>query len=176
MQSHLKELDPTGERVAMFDYRRSPKSVKPGDILRVTFKNGDPFSGVCLNIRLRGVDTGILLRNHLTKVGVEMWVKVMSPNVESVEVVQRNVIKRKRRARMYYMRYVKEPKRAFACSFSLFSSRTDRLISAIENPSTILEVWRRLSPTTFGRSLHSREDMHREAAMLRGGDLIVFLV
>lgn len=33
-----------------------------------------------------------------------MWVKVFSPNVESVEIVQRTV-KRKRRARLYYMRY-----------------------------------------------------------------------
>jgi len=79
--------------------------VKPGDILRVTFKNGDPFSGVCLSIRLRGVDTAFLLRNELTRVGVEMWVKVFSPEVQSVEIVQRSE-KRKRRARLYYMRYV----------------------------------------------------------------------
>jgi ribosomal protein L19 len=79
--------------------------VKVGDILRVTFKNGDPFSGVCLSIRLRGIDTSFLLRNELTRVGVEMAVKVFSPNVESVEIVQRTE-KRKRRARLYYMRYV----------------------------------------------------------------------
>ena len=36
-----------------------------------------------------------------------MWVKVMSPNVESVEIVQRTE-KRKRRARLYYMRYVQQ--------------------------------------------------------------------
>jgi ribosomal protein L19 len=77
--------------------------VKVGDILRVTFKNGDPFSGVCLSIRLRGIDTSFLLRNELTRVGVEMAVKVFSPNVESVEIVQRTE-KRKRRARLYYMR------------------------------------------------------------------------
>lgn len=98
-------LDPTGERKALFDYRRSRRSVKPGDIIRVTFKNGDPFAGVVLNIRLRGVDTACLLRNQFTRVGVEMWVKVFSPNVEGVEIVQRTE-KRKRRARLYYMRYV----------------------------------------------------------------------
>ncbi|KAE8139446.1 translation protein SH3-like domain-containing protein [Aspergillus pseudotamarii] len=102
-ESQLAALDPTGERKALFDYRRNPRSVKVGDILRVTFKNGDPFSGVCLSIRLRGVDTTFLLRNELTRVGVEMWVKVFSPNVESVEIVQRTE-KRKRRARLYYMR------------------------------------------------------------------------
>ncbi|PLB45969.1 putative mitochondrial ribosomal protein [Aspergillus steynii IBT 23096] len=102
-EAQLASLDPTGERKALFDYRRNPRSVKPGDILRVTFKNGDPFAGVCLSIRLRGIDTSFLLRNELTRVGVEMWVKVFSPNVESVEIVQRSD-KRKRRARLYYMR------------------------------------------------------------------------
>jgi ribosomal protein L19 len=104
-ESQLAILDPAGERKALFDYRRNPKSVKVGDILRVTFKSGDPFSGVCLSIRLRGSDTSFLLRNQLTRVGVEMWIKVFSPNVQSVEIVQRTV-KRKRRARLYYMRFV----------------------------------------------------------------------
>ncbi|PWY63765.1 mitochondrial ribosomal protein [Aspergillus eucalypticola CBS 122712] len=102
-EAQLAQLDPTGERRALFDYRRSPRSVKVGDILRVTFKNGDPFSGVCLSIRLRGIDTSFLLRNQLTRVGVEMSIKVFGPNVESVEIVQR-AEKRKRRARLYYMR------------------------------------------------------------------------
>ncbi|KAL2010492.1 hypothetical protein VTN00DRAFT_6299 [Thermoascus crustaceus] len=105
-ESQLAVLDPTGERKALFDYRRNPRSVKVGDILRVTFKSGDPFSGVCLNIRSRGIDTAFLLRNELTRVGVEMWIKVFSPNVESVEIVQRTE-KRKRRARLYYMRQPK---------------------------------------------------------------------
>jgi ribosomal protein L19 len=104
-ESQLAVLDPSGERRALVDYRRNPRSVKVGDILRVTFKNGDPFSGVCLSIKLCGVDTSFLLRNELTRVGVEMSVKVFSPNVESVEIVQRTA-KRKRRARLYYMRCV----------------------------------------------------------------------
>lgn len=104
-KSQMAILDPTGERNALFDYRRSRRSVNVGDIIRVTFKNGDPFAGVCLNIRLRGTDTACLLRNQFTKVGVEMWVKVFSPNVEGVEIVQRTE-KRKRRARLYYMRCV----------------------------------------------------------------------
>ena len=76
-----------------------------GDILLVRLKNGDPFAGVCLNIRRRGIDTGVLLRGQLTRVGVEMWYKVYSPNVEGIEVVQRRE-KRARRARLYYMRWV----------------------------------------------------------------------
>lgn len=104
-EAQMAVLDPTGDRKALFDYRRSMRSVKPGDIIRVTFKSGDPFSGVVLAIRSRGVDTSVLMRNQLTRVGVEMSIKVFSPNVEGVEIVQRTE-KRKRRARIYYMRYV----------------------------------------------------------------------
>ncbi|KAL4805962.1 translation protein SH3-like domain-containing protein [Aspergillus unguis] len=109
--AQMAVLDPTGERKALFDYRRSERSAKVGDILRVTFKNGDPFSGVCLSIKLQGVDTSFLLRNELTRVGVEMSVKAFSPNVESVEIVQR-AEKRKRRARLYYMRKPKHDMRS----------------------------------------------------------------
>ena len=56
-----------------------------------------------MNIRRRGVDTAILLRNQLTRVGTEMWVKVYSPNVVGIEIVQK-VEKRVRRARAYYFR------------------------------------------------------------------------
>ncbi|KAK2811497.1 hypothetical protein FQN50_002120 [Emmonsiellopsis sp. PD_5] len=98
----LAILDPTGERKALFD-KRNRQGVKVGDILRVTFKSGDPFAGTCLNIRQRGLDTSFLLRNQLTRVGVEMWVKVFSPLVQAVEIVQRTE-KRKRRARLTYMR------------------------------------------------------------------------
>ncbi|PMD21633.1 mitochondrial ribosomal protein-like protein [Hyaloscypha hepaticicola] len=95
-------LDPTGARTALFS-RTNPEAAKVGDILLVRLKGGDPFAGVCINIRRRGVDTGILLRNQLTRVGVEMWYKIYSPNVEGIEVVQR-AVKRARRARLTYMR------------------------------------------------------------------------
>ena len=67
---------------------------------------GEPFAGVCISIRKRGVDTAILLRNHLTRVGVEMWFKIYSPSVTGIEIVQRRE-KRARRARLYYMRQPK---------------------------------------------------------------------
>lgn len=72
-------------------------------------KTGDPFAGVCINIRRRSVDTAILLRNQLTRVGVEMWYKIYSPNVEGIEVVQR-AEKRARRERLTYMRKPKHDK------------------------------------------------------------------
>lgn len=55
------------------------------------------------------MDTGILLRNKLLMVGVEMWVKVYSPNVKAVEVVKR-AEKRARRGKLYYMRKPKHDK------------------------------------------------------------------
>lgn len=104
-------LDPTGERKAMFDYRRNPRSVKTGDIVRVTFKNGDPFNGIVLSIKLRGIETSFLLRNELTRVAVEMSIKVFSPNVNSVEIVQRSE-KKRRRARLYFLRDRKHDRRS----------------------------------------------------------------
>lgn len=95
-------LDPSGARANLFS-KNNRECARVGDILLVRQKNGDPFAGVCLNIRRRGVDTAILLRNQLTRVGVEMWYKVFSPNVLGVEVVQRRE-RRARRARLYYMR------------------------------------------------------------------------
>jgi large subunit ribosomal protein L19 len=95
-------LDPAGSRTRLFD-RSNPEAAKVGDILLVRQKTGEPFSGVCMNIRRRGQDTSILLRNQLTRVGVEMWFKIYSPAVTGIEVVQRRE-KRARRARLYYMR------------------------------------------------------------------------
>ena len=107
-EAHLKVLDPTGSRTRLFD-RSNSDCPQPGDILLTTFKTGDPFSGVCLNIRRRGVDTAILLRNKLLMTSVEMWVKIYSPNVRGIEVVKR-AEKRARRARLYYMRKPKHDK------------------------------------------------------------------
>ncbi len=56
-----------------------------------------------LSIRRRGIETAILLRGQLTRVGVEMWFKIYSRNVAGIEIVQRRP-KRARRARLTYMR------------------------------------------------------------------------
>ncbi|KAH6666880.1 mitochondrial ribosomal protein-like protein [Halenospora varia] len=101
-KSQIAMLDPTGARTNLFS-KTNLEAARVGDILLVRLKNGDPFAGVCINIRRRGVDSGILLRNELTRVGVEMWFKIYSPNVEGIEVVQRKA-KRARRARLTYLR------------------------------------------------------------------------
>nr|POE72969.1 54s ribosomal protein subunit img1, mitochondrial [Quercus suber] len=104
-QDQLKVLDPTGARARLFN-ETNIDAAKVGDILLVRLKSGDPFAGVCLEIRKRNspIDTSILLRNQLTRVGVEMWFKIYSPSVEGIEVVQRKQGKRVRRAKLYYMR------------------------------------------------------------------------
>ncbi len=58
---------------------------------------------MCLSVRRRGIDTAVLLRGQLMRVGVEMWFKVYSRNVAGIEVIHRRK-KRARRARLYYMR------------------------------------------------------------------------
>ncbi|KAI1818696.1 translation protein SH3-like domain-containing protein [Poronia punctata] len=104
-EQQIRRLDPQGLRTALFS-RKNRDGAKVGDVLMVTTKRGEPFSGVCLSIRRRGVDTAVLLRNHLTKVGVEMWYKIYSPNVVGIEIVWRRP-RRARRARLTYMRQPK---------------------------------------------------------------------
>lgn len=101
-KANLRVLDPGRSRRRLFDpYRRY--SLQPGDLLLTTFHHGDPFAGYCLSIRRRGVDTSILIRNKVDKVGAEMWIKVFSPNVKGIEIVKRPR-KGPRRARPYYYR------------------------------------------------------------------------
>ena len=105
--TQLLTLDPTGARTRLFSPTNLER-VQPGDILLTRFRTGDPFSGIVLNIRRRDslIDTAVLLRNTLTRVGVEMWVKVYSPNVEGIEVVKRKTSdgRHARRAKLYYLR------------------------------------------------------------------------
>jgi large subunit ribosomal protein L19 len=101
-QRQLSLLDPTGARARLFD-KTNVDRAKVGDILYTTFKSGEPFAGVILSIKGSGPHASVLLRNNLTKVAVEMSIKIYSPLVQSMEIAQRTP-KRKRRARIYYMR------------------------------------------------------------------------
>jgi large subunit ribosomal protein L19 len=95
--------DPTGARTALFS-RKNKQAAHVGDVLMVTMRRGgEPFSGVCISIRRAGIDTAILLRGQVTKIGVEMWYKVYSSKISGIEVVWRRP-KRARRARLTYMR------------------------------------------------------------------------
>ncbi|KAH8653457.1 translation protein SH3-like domain-containing protein [Xylariales sp. PMI_506] len=101
----IRRLDRTGARTALFS-KKNRDSARPGDVLQVTTSRGEPFAGVCLSIRRAGVDSAILLRNHLLKTGTEMWFKIYSPSVVGIEIIWRRP-KRARRARLTYMRQPK---------------------------------------------------------------------
>ncbi|KAF3927202.1 hypothetical protein ABW20_dc0104567 [Dactylellina cionopaga] len=100
----LNRLDPKGHRQRLFS-RHNKDAILPGDILQVRFTdpNTEPFAGVLINIRRRGLDTAFLLRNHLTRVGVELWYKLYSPKIAGIDLVQRRE-RRARRAKLYFMR------------------------------------------------------------------------
>ncbi|KAK3356947.1 translation protein SH3-like domain-containing protein [Lasiosphaeria hispida] len=103
--AQIKKMDPTGARTALFAKTRNAARV--GDVLMVTHRRGgEPFAGVCLSIRRAGIDTAILLRNHLSKIGVEMWYKIYNRNVAGIEIIKRRA-RRARRARLTYMRQPK---------------------------------------------------------------------
>lgn len=101
-QQQITKLDPTGARTRMFS-KEHADSAKVGDVLMVTTKQGEPFAGVFIQIRRRGVDTAIQLRGQLMKTGVEMWFKIYSPTVTAIDIIWRRP-KRARRARLTYMR------------------------------------------------------------------------
>ncbi|TQS33817.1 hypothetical protein Golomagni_05826 [Golovinomyces magnicellulatus] len=101
-QAQITTLDPSGARTRLFA-RDQADSAKPGDVLMVTTKQGEPFSGVLLQLRRRGVDTAILLRGQMMKTSVETWFKVYSPTVTGIDIIWRRP-KRARRARLTYMR------------------------------------------------------------------------
>ena len=104
-QQQIARMDPTGARTALFAKTRTAARV--GDVLMVTHRRGgEPFAGVCMSIRRAGIDTAILLRGRMGKVGVEMWYKVYNRNVAGIEIVKR----RERRARRARLTYLRQPK------------------------------------------------------------------
>jgi large subunit ribosomal protein L19 len=101
--AQIARMDPTGQRTALFS-KTNRDSIRVGDILSVTpRRGGEGFAGVLMSIRRAGIDSAILLRNHLTKVGVEMWFKIYNKNVAGIEIVKRRA-RKARRARLTYLR------------------------------------------------------------------------
>lgn len=98
----ITKLDPTGARTRMFS-KEHMDAAKPGDVLMVSTKQGEPFSGAFMQIRRRGVDTAIQLRGQLMRTSVEMWFKIYSPTTTAIDVIWRKP-KRARRARLTYLR------------------------------------------------------------------------
>ncbi|KAJ2861496.1 hypothetical protein GGI22_002442 [Coemansia erecta] len=60
------------------------------------------FTGVCIAIYRRGIDTSFILRNVVNKIGVEIRFMAYSPLVKRIEVVQKG--EGFRRAKLFYLR------------------------------------------------------------------------
>jgi len=88
--------------------KRAVPEFQPGDTLRVNvrIKEGErervqAFEGVCIARAGQGVQENFTVRKISFGEGVERVFPVISPNIESIEVKRRGVV---RRAKLYYLR------------------------------------------------------------------------
>src|ERR1700739_3885544 len=88
--------------------KRAIPNFQPGDTLRVNvkIKEGErervqAYEGVCIARSGGGVHESFTVRKISFGEGVERVFPLMSPNIESIEVKRRGVV---RRAKLYYLR------------------------------------------------------------------------
>ena len=81
---------------------------RPGDTVRVNvkIKEGErervqAYEGVCIARQGEGVDESFIVRKISFGEGVERLFPILSPNIDSIEVKRRGVV---RRAKLYYLR------------------------------------------------------------------------
>ncbi|KAJ2540124.1 hypothetical protein EV175_006268 [Coemansia sp. RSA 1933] len=97
-------------RSKLFIRRSKPKDrMCAGDVVCVETRGGmgesagtSGFTGVCIAIYRRGIDTSFILRNVVQKVGVEIRFMAYSPLVKRISVLQKGV--GYRRAKLFYLR------------------------------------------------------------------------
>ncbi|GAA0614238.1 50S ribosomal protein L19 [Brevundimonas kwangchunensis] len=95
------------EKARLVETRAIP-DFQPGDTLRVNvrIKEGEreriqAFEGVCIARAGGGVNENFTVRKISFGEGVERVFPILSPNIESIEVKRRGVV---RRAKLYYLR------------------------------------------------------------------------
>ncbi|KPF79471.1 50S ribosomal protein L19 [Brevundimonas sp. AAP58] len=95
------------ERARLVEKRAIP-DFQPGDTLRVMvkIKEGEreriqAFEGVCIARAGGGVNENFTVRKISFGEGVERVFPILSPNIDSIEVKRRGVV---RRAKLYYLR------------------------------------------------------------------------
>ncbi|MFT4954625.1 MAG: large subunit ribosomal protein L19 [Brevundimonas sp.] len=95
------------EKARVLEGREIP-DFRPGDTLRVNvrIKEGErervqAFEGVCIARAGTGVNETFTVRKISFGEGVERKFPILSPNLESIEVKRRGVV---RRAKLYYLR------------------------------------------------------------------------
>ncbi|KAJ1663038.1 hypothetical protein IW140_005781 [Coemansia sp. RSA 1813] len=97
-------------RTKLFVRRAPPKNrMCAGDVVVVESRNSmgessgsTSFTGVCIAIYRRGIDTSFILRNVVQKIGVEIRFMAYSPLVKRIEIVQKGA--GFRRAKLFYLR------------------------------------------------------------------------
>jgi large subunit ribosomal protein L19 len=102
----IQELE--AEAIAAFNETKSIPEFRPGDTLRVGVRvvEGERtriqnYEGVCIARSNRGINSNFTVRKMSFGEGVERVFPLYSPNVDSIEVVRRGVV---RRAKLYYLR------------------------------------------------------------------------
>ena len=96
------------EQIAKFKESKTIPDIRPGDTLRVGVKvvEGERtriqnYEGVCIARSNRGMGSSFTVRKISFGEGVERVFPLYSPNVESIDVVRKGVV---RRAKLYYLR------------------------------------------------------------------------
>ena len=102
----IQELE--AEAIAAFNDTKKIPEFRPGDTLRVGVRvvEGERtriqnYEGVCIARSNRGINSNFTVRKLSFGEGVERVFPLSSPNVDSIEVVRRGVV---RRAKLYYLR------------------------------------------------------------------------
>ncbi|MDG2520154.1 50S ribosomal protein L19 [Caulobacter segnis] len=102
----IKQLEQE-EAQRLLDVRKVPE-FQPGDTLRVNvkIKEGDreriqAYEGVCIARQGGGIHESFTVRKISFGEGVERLFPLLSPNIDSIEVKRRGVV---RRAKLYYLR------------------------------------------------------------------------
>ena len=95
------------EAARLLAVRQIPE-FRPGDTVRVNvkIKEGErervqAYEGVCIARGGQGIDESFTVRKISFGEGVERVFPILSPNIESIEVKRRGVV---RRAKLYYLR------------------------------------------------------------------------
>jgi large subunit ribosomal protein L19 len=96
------------EQIAQLSAKRAIPEFRPGDTLKVGVKvvEGDrtrvqAYEGVCIARSNKGMGSSFTVRKISFGEGVERVFPLYSPNIESIEVVRKGVV---RRAKLYYLR------------------------------------------------------------------------
>ena len=96
------------EQIAALTAKRAIPEFRPGDTLKVGVKvvEGERarvqnYEGVCIARSNKGMGSSFTVRKISFGEGVERVFPLYSPNIDSIEVVRKGVV---RRAKLYYLR------------------------------------------------------------------------